>query len=254
MAYCSARFATKFIANFVLLALTSGSFAQNSGSTGGIEAKLAPFSTAPVGPPPAPWRIATLPGTSRPITQLEVVDLDGQHVLKVQADKSYGNLLHGWKGSVHAVDWRWRLDKPLLRSNLRTRDGDDVALKLCLLFDMPIDKLSAGERARLAVARALSRESLPSATLCYIWDHSLPVGTVLPNAFTPRLRYLVVDTGEARLGQWVPHHRDAAADFAAVFGAESDTLPPVTAIGVGADSDNTADSTLGYVGDVLVTP
>jgi Protein of unknown function (DUF3047) len=247
-------FAIKNIATKRHFTLTLWVFGFIFGSATAAEPVLTPFSGAAFGPPPAPWRVGTLPGQTKPVTQFEIVELDGQHVLKVQADKSYGNLVHPWRGTVHQLKWRWRLDKALLRADLRRKEGDDVALKVCVLFDMPTDKLALGERLQLSLARSLSRENLPAATLCYVWDHSLPVGTVLHNAFTHRLRYIVVDSGETQLHQWVSRQRDVAADFAAVFGEESATLPPAVAIGIGADGDNTQDSSQSHVADIVATP
>jgi len=111
--------------------------------------------------------------------------------------------------------WRWRLDVPLARSDLRRKDGDDVALKVCALFDQPLSTLPFGERALLQLARAVTGENLPSATLCYVWDTSLPTGTVLPNAYTQRVRYLVVDSGALTPGPWSRHQRDLGTDFRA---------------------------------------
>ncbi len=216
---------------------------------------MTPFSAAAVGAPTAPWRVAALPSSAgKPATQFEVVDDAGTHVLRVQADKSYANLVHPWSGTVRALRWRWRLDKPLLRADLRTKAGDDVPLKVCVLFDMPTDKLPTSERFQLSIARGLSAERLPSATLCYVWDHSLPAGTQLPNAYTRRVRYIVVESGESHLHQWVSHQRDVAADFAAAFGPEADTLPAAYAIAVGGDADNTGDTSAGLVGDIVATP
>lgn len=216
---------------------------------------VAAFSTGVTGAPPVSWRFVGLPKKSDlPATRFEVLLLDGQRVLKVQADASYGNLVHDWQGPVRGLQWRWRLDKPLTRSNLRTKEGDDVALKLCVMFDLPTTKLALSERLQLSLARAISREALPAATLCYVWDRLLPVGTVLANAYTRRVRYLVVDSGESPLRQWVTHQRDVPADFLTSFGAEADSVPLVTAIVLGADTDNTGDSALGYVGDVLASP
>jgi hypothetical protein len=104
------------------------------------------------------------------------------------------------------------------------------------------------------MARAVKGEKLPSATLCYVWDHQLPAGSQLPNAFTKRLRYVVLDSGEKQLGQWVAHERDLVADFMRAFGQEADGMPPLIAIAVGADSDNTQSGSLGYLGDVVLTP
>ena len=243
----------RYFAAMAMFALCSGVWAQP-------QPFLAGFSTAAIGPPPLPWRYVGLP--SIPATRFDVVELEGLRVLALQTQASYGNLVHAVKVQnkspnstpIKALQWRWRLDKPLTRSDLRTKGGDDVALKLCVMFDMPTDKLPLAERLQLQLARTLSNEALPAATLCYVWDRLLPVGTVLANAYTNRLRYLVVDSGETQLRQWGSHRRDVPADFIASFGAEAQDVPPVTAILVGADADNTGDSSLGYIGDVLASP
>jgi Protein of unknown function (DUF3047) len=53
---------------------------------------------------------------------------------------------------------------------------------------------------------------------------------------------------------WQEHQRDVHADFLKAFGTESTAVPAVTAIIVGADSDNTHDASLGYVADIVVQP
>ena len=219
---------------------------------------LTPFSSASMGEAPAPWRVAALPGANKPPTRFDITPIDGQRVLRVQADRSYANLVHELPHLVPATGaqlrWRWRLDQPLLDTDLRRREGDDSALKVCLLFDMPLERLGLLERNLLRAARSLSAENLPSATLCYVWDNTLAPGTLLHNAFSRRLRMIVVDSGGQQLGQWVTHTRDLAADFQRAFGEESATLPPLQALLVGADADNTGGQSVGYVGDVTLSP
>ena len=219
---------------------------------------LTPFSSASAAEPPAPWRVIGLPRAPKPLTRFDITPVDGQRVLRVQTDRSYANLVHELPHLVPApgtqLRWRWRLDQPLLDTDLRRRDGDDSALKICLLFDMPLARLELLERNLLRAARSLSAENLPSATLCYVWDHTLAPGTLLHNAFSHRLRMIVLDSGEQQLGQWVTHTRDLAADFQRAFGEESATLPPLQALLVGADADNTGGQSLGYVGDVTLSP
>jgi hypothetical protein len=43
-------------------------------------------------------------------------------------------------------------------------------------------------------------------------------------------------------------------DFLKAFGAESPSVPAVTAVIVGADADNTQGSSLGYVADIALQP
>ena len=65
---------------------------------------------------------------------------------------------------------------------------------------------------------------------------------------------IVLDSGEQRLGQWAWHSQNLAADFQRAFGQESPTVPPLIGVLVGADSDNTAGQSLGYVGDITLAP
>ena len=220
--------------------------------------RVTAFSSASVGTPPAPWRVAGLPKGNKPLTRFDITALDGRQVLRVQTDRSYANLVHDVPPSALApgvqLRWRWRLDQPLLDADLRRREGDDSPLKVCALFDLPIEQLSFVERNLLRAGRSLSSEKLPGATLCYVWDSALPAGTLLHNAFTHRVRMIVLDSGEQRLGQWVAHSQNLAADFQRAFGEESATLPPLIGVLVGADSDNTAGKSLGYVGDITLAP
>ncbi|NBQ85901.1 MAG: DUF3047 domain-containing protein, partial [Betaproteobacteria bacterium] len=78
--------------------------------------------------------------------------------------------------------------------------------------------------------------------------------TALANVHSKRVRYLVLQGPEAPLGQWRTEQRAVAADFLRLFGEESPTVPPVLAIAVGADSDNTRGRSLSFVGDIRWTP
>jgi hypothetical protein len=245
------RIAISSIATVVGLTMGSASLGQQMPA-------LAPFSGAAGSAPPAPWRVVGLPKSAKPLTRFDLAPMDGRPVLRVQADHSYANLVHDLPDIVPApgmqLRWRWRLDQPLHGTDLRRREGDDVALKVCLLFDLPLENLGFMDRNMLRVARAASGERLPAATLCYVWDNTLPVGTLINNAYTSRLRLLVVSSGAAQLGQWVSHQRDIAADFQRAFGREGAAIAPLEAVLVGADADNTGGQSLGFVGDVTLVP
>jgi hypothetical protein len=219
---------------------------------------LQPFSKGTGESVPSPWHLAGLPLGKTPLTRIDVVTLDGERVLRLASDQSYGTALHPLPAVVpgpgSTLRWRWRLDQTLPPADLTRREADDSPLKVCALFDMALDKLGVVERNVLRLARSLSAENIPAATLCYVWDHTLPVGTQLPNPFTQRLRYIVLDSGDKQVGRWVTHERDIAADFLRAFGHETDVMPPLIGIAVGADSDNTHSTSLAYVGDLVLTP
>lgn len=218
---------------------------------------LTPFTAAAGTQPPAAWRLVVLPPAKKiPATLMEISSLDGERRLRLQTDGSYGALVHDlprWTPAPgETLRWRWRLDQPQVGADLRRKEGDDVAIKVCVLFDMPLDGLGFGERTALRFARSLSSEPLPAATICYVWDPGLPTGTLLPNAFSQRVRYVVADGKQAPLGQWRAQQRNLEADFRRLFGAESAVVPPVIAIAVGADADNTGGRSLAWLSDVEI--
>ncbi len=197
-----------------------------------------------------------LPQQTKPLTRFSVVDIDGKRALRVEADESYGNLVHPLSGVAPGLKlgWRWRVDKLIEGANLHRKAGDDVALKVCVFFDEPLDNVPFVERQLLRMARAQANQDLPAATLCYVWDVALPRGTTLHNAYTHRLRYIVLQSGTEHQRQWVEERRDIGADFMKLFGDEVQVLPPVIGIAVGADADNTHGRSLGFVANLVLQP
>lgn len=219
---------------------------------------LAPFSAATSADAPAPWRAVGLPQGKAPLTRMDITTLDGTRVLRLQTDASYGTLVHAtpaWTpGADSTLQWRWRLEQALAKPDLRRKEGDDAALKVCVMYDMPLGGIPFLERSLLRLARSVSGEALPSATVCYVWDTTLPTGTALANIYSARVRYIVLDGSDSAPGQWRNHSRNLAADFMRLFRAESTQVPPITAVAVGADADNTGGRSLAYIGDIQLKP
>lgn len=217
---------------------------------------IAAFSTAAVGEAPAGWKFATLP--HKVPTRYAVVELGGAHVLKVEAEDSYGNLVHAFhaKAGTHTVvSWRWRVDKLIDTADITTRAGDDSVAKMCVMFGFDASKLPFGERAKLLLAAAAAGEAVPPESVCYVWDNKLAVGTALVNAFTKRIRFIVLQSGAQHLGQWMAEQRDVSADHQRLFADESaGDIPDLIGVAISADADSTHGHGLAYFGDVKVTP
>ena len=207
--------------------------------------------------PAAPWQILGFPqkNTTKPITQFDIVTLDGARVLRIRTDRSYGNLVDQASGPIPGdLTWSWRLDQPLSGADIATRAGDDSALKVCVLFDEPLDRVPLVQREVLRAERSSTGQNLPAATLCYLWDNKYPPGTAGNNAFTGRLRFIVLRGPEAPLGAWATQRRDVSKDYKLLFGDEDPQVPPVVGVLVGADADNTQGHSLGYVRDLRWLP
>jgi hypothetical protein len=217
-------------------------------------ASPAAFSTASSTQAPPPWQIVGLPERyAKPVTQFDLAEIDGARVLRVNADKSWGSLAHAVNEPVKPntmLRWRWRLDQPLAKSDLRAKATEDGALKVCLSFDMPADNIPSGERALFKLAQFFSKEKIPTATLCYLWGGDESVGYEQASLVTNRVRYIVLANKGTPMRAWSSKERNIHADFLKAFGHEADTVSALSAILIGADADNTLGSSLGYVGDV----
>lgn len=207
------------------------------------------------GAAPAPWTFAGLPQQAMPATRFAVEPVgpagaaQAGLALRVEAQASYGNLLYtlpAEQGALAAgrLRWTWRVDQPLAAPDLRRKAGDDAALKVCAMFDMPLDRVPFVERQLLRLAASRLGQAIPAATLCWVWDPSLPRETLLPNAHSRRLRFITLG---GKPGQWESEERDLASDFQRAFGEESAELPPLRALAIGADADNTAGHSIGWV-------
>lgn len=200
-----------------------------------------------------PWREVNLPQQTLPRTRYVPARIDGRAALRVEVAGSYGNLVQDLAPPqpLRRLRWSWRLEQPNLQADLSRKDGDDGPLRVCVSFAMPIERVPFVERQLLRLARARSGEPLPAATLCYVWDHLLPPGTLRPNVYTARVRLIVLRSADSALAQWFDEDRDLAADFRRAFGAESAALPPVSALIVAGDGDNTGASSRAAVADLV---
>ena len=177
--------------------------------------------------------------------EVQVVTLDGQRVVKAEADGSYANVVHPLNADLATTpDPALALagrslsgERPICRSSPATTSRPRSAC--CSTFRWIA--LRFFDRLKIELGRRLFKLDLPAATVCYLWDRTLAPGTWLPNVYTDRVRMLVLRSEAAgEQGRWFEERRDLRADFERAFGAEADGgLPPVSAIAFASDADNT---------------
>ena len=201
---------------------------------------------------------ATLPQNWKPLgvsstiprTRYSLVDDGGTTVIKAEANASAAGLIRSIKVNLAefpTLTWRWKISNLYKNSDIHSKQGDDYPARVYVMFDYPLEKLSFIDRIKLRIARALHDPNLPSATICYVWDNTAPAGTIVASSYTSLVRMIVVESGASRVNQWLAPERDVAADFKAAFG---DAAPPVVAVAIATDSDNTGESAVAFYGDI----
>ena len=202
------------------------------------------------------WRVVGWPDQRMPLTRYAAEVIDGRLALRLDARASYGNLVHTLPAQAppRTLSWAWRMQQPNPGADLRVKAGDDAAAKVCLGFDMALQRVPFVERTLLRVARSRSADPLPAATLCWVWGGVEAPGSAIDNAYSRRVRYIVLRTAADATGTWLTETRDVAADFRRAFGDESPDTPAVTTVIVAADADNTGASTVAHVADLRFSP
>lgn len=206
-------------------------------------------SLAPGGALPAEWKPMKA-ANIRNATRYTLVGDGGVTVLRADAQAAASGLsrpLHVDPAEAPWLRWRWKIASLIDKADLRRKDSDDFPARLYVMFDYPLEKLPFVERSKIRLARALFDPDLPVATLCYVWDGKAPAGTIAPSAYTSRVKIIVAESGAARIGRWVEFERNVAQDFRAAFGEDA---PPVSAIAVATDSDNTGAFATAFYGDI----
>lgn len=224
-----------------------------AGAAAAVDGRItaAAFSAARPGDAlPAGWTLRYSPNM-KVHTRYSLVDDNGAIVLR--ADSAAGAAGIGRELNVNPAEfpllrWRWKVGNLIERADLRTREGDDFPARIYVTFDYPLERLPFFERSKLRFARAFFDPQLPAATLCYVWDGKAPAETIVPSAYTNRVRLIVAESGAARVGQWVAMERNIARDFRAAFGEDA---PPVNGIVIATDSDNTGARATAWYGDIF---
>ena len=127
------------------------------------------------------------------------------------------------------VRWRWKIDRI-------PEGGTETVLKT---FD---------HTARLFVA--FHTLIGPPKSINYVWGNVLPEGKTFQHPSSGRSRFIVLQSGNAKAGQWITEQRDLVADWQTLFG--DDKPPKIVGLGFMTDSDGTKTTVTGCYDDITL--
>lgn len=212
-------------------------------------ALLAGCAATPTLPPAAQgWQPLALPG--KKLTEYSWTEKDGRPALAATSERSasiWRKRLEPALAQVSDVSFSWWAQGLIAGANVSDVEREDAVARVIFGFGGDTDKLPLRTRMKFELAQALTGEAPPYATLMYVWDSKLPVGTVVINPRSDRIRKIVVDSGPAELRRWRDHRRNLVADFQLAFG---EAPGPLMSMAVMTDSDNSRASARTWYGPV----
>jgi Protein of unknown function (DUF3047) len=208
------------------------------------------FSTSPPdGNLPTGWRPFIL-RRDKGATRYRTVHAEGRTVLSARAEATSTAVqceVNIDLDKTPWLQWQWRVDALVPGARIDDEARDDSPARLVLAFRAAAQRLTLGDLMFFEQIELFTGQRLPNTSLLYVWDPELPVGTVARYARTGRIRYFVVESGPARLGQWVTYRRNVLADFKAAF---NEPPGPITSVGVLTDSDDMRSTAEALYGDI----
>ncbi len=208
------------------------------------------FSAArPGSDTPAGWEPWIVHPRKR-LTRYEVTVVDGLAVLQARASSSASGLMTNLDvdpASKPVLAWRWRAES--LVEGADNTDGtlEDAPVRIVLAFEGDKTQLPMRDQMFFERVKLLSGRELPYAMLMYIWENHKPVGSVLTNPHTSRIRKVVVESGPAGLKRWHVHRRNIVDDYRKAFGKDPGRL---IGVAVMTDTDNTGTDVAAQYGDI----
>lgn len=204
----------------------------------------------------ADWQEVQLPGKTPTVYRLDEhapPNVRGLHTaLKANAQSSASMLRASVRiepAALGRVDFSWLVPALIANADMAQRDKDDSPVRLILAFEGDRSTFSPKNAMLNELARMLTGEEMPYATLMYVWCNKRPVDSVIHSPRTDRIRKIVVESGAQGLKQWRNYERDIRADYLRAFGEAPGAL---VAIGLMSDSDNTHSNAVAWYGPIAL--
>ncbi len=126
--------------------------------------------------------------------------------------------------------WRWKIDGVATNGSERDLSKFDHAARVFVAFHTLIG---------------------PPMTLNYLWGNVEKPGTVLEHPKSGRARIFVLESGDAKAGQWISEKRDVTADWKRAFGDKA--MPKIIGLGMMTDSDSLGGTLKACYADIQIT-
>lgn len=167
-------------------------------------------------------------------TGYELIKSDEGIVLRADSRASASGLFREMTidlSETPCLSWSWKVDGILEGLDETTKDGDDYAARVYVIF-------SGG--LLFWNTRALS----------YVWSGTRPKGSTWPNAYTNKTVMIAAESGPGRVGQWVRQSRNIREDYRRLIGED---IEHADAVAIMTDTDNSGQAASAYYGEVRFT-
>ena len=204
----------------------------------------------PLAPELRAWSARELPGKRS--TRYSLARRAGQSCVLAQAHSSaslFRRDMHLTPAQLGQIEFDWWIAATAdLQKAAHGERADDYPARLVLAFAGDDARLTLRNRMLFELARTMTGEAPPYATLMYVWDAKAPPETLIISSHTDRIRKIVVGSGSPQKQGWQRFNRDIAADFRRAFGEDPGALVQTALM---TDADNSQSQAEACYGRLL---
>jgi hypothetical protein len=176
----------------------------------------------------AEWKPVKFSG----VTEYKVVTEGTNHFVQARANKTASGLAREVKvksAKNLKIEWRWKIDRCPAGGTETNITTFDHTARIFVAFDTFIG---------------------PARTVNYVWSNQDRVGGTFHHPNSDRARFVTLQSGNGKAGQWITEARDLTADWRRLFG--KDEVPTVVGIGFMTDADGTQTDITGGYGTIRI--
>ena len=184
-------------------------------------------------------------------TRYTLFDDNGTSVIKAESQASASGLIRKIKidpEKYPIIKWRWKATNIYKKGDVTQKIGDDCPARIYIAFEYNSDDVGFFEKVMFYAIKLIYGEYPPIAAINYIWASKAPIGAIVENPYTHRVKIIVVKSGKKKLNAWMEEERNIYTDYIKAFGKKP---PMISGVAIMTDSDNTGESAVSFYGDIL---
>jgi hypothetical protein len=164
---------------------------------------------------------------------IRLEEADGNYFVRLVSQQNSFGIYKEFKWNVKEhpiIRWRWKVTRLPEGGDVREKDKDDQAAQLYVLFP----RFPSVINTRL---------------VGYIWESTAPKGGKFTSQKSSNTRYVVLESGKEKLGEWITEERNVYDDYKELFGEDPPEAGGVTLM---IDSDDTKSSAESFFDDIEI--
>jgi len=211
------------------------------------------FSTMAAGGAPQGWKPFALASTKKN-TEYSLATEDGVVALKAVAHGSASAMEFKTQFDPRAfptLSFRWKVTQGIADANNADVNKEDSPVRVMIGFDGDGSNLGFKDKLASTIAQTASGQTLPYATLMYIWGNKVGLDSITVSGRTSRIRMLALNIDDKGVGKWQSYTRNMVEDFKKAFGEDPGKVISIQLL---TDTDNTGGDAMAFYGDISIGP